>query len=154
MPSTRPLAERFAEKYAAIPFSGCWLWTGGINERGYGIIGVSAHKVDKAHRVSWRLHRGKIPDGANVLHSCDVPGCVNPYHLFLGTLKDNMQDCVSKGRNFIPDNKGIKAVWAKLNWEAVSDIRTKRMSQHAFAKLYGCSRSAVRNVQLGKSWKE
>ena len=154
MPAHRPLAARFHEKYERIPFSGCWLWTAGTNERGYGIIGVTAYRVDKAHRVSWRLHHGEIPIGANVLHKCDVPGCVNPAHLFLGTLSDNMQDCVTKKRNFIPDNKGINAAWAKLDWDAVADIKTKRMTQQAFSVLYGCSRSAVRNVQLNKSWKE
>lgn len=152
MPAHRPIAERFHEKYVPVPFSGCWLWTAGINERGYGIMGVSAYRVDKAHRISWRLHYGEIPDGANVLHRCDVPGCVNPSHLFLGTLSDNAKDCVKKGRNFTPNNRGVRAVWAKLNWDAVADIRTKRLTQHQFAALYGCSRSAVRNVQLNKSW--
>jgi hypothetical protein len=152
MPAYRPLADRFHEKYQMIPFSGCWLWEGGVNEHGYGIIGVTAYKTDKAHRVSWRLHKGEIPAGANVLHRCDLPGCVNPEHLFLGSLKDNAIDCAQKGRNFVPDNKGTKAVWAKLDWEKVSDIRTRRMTQHNFARLYNVSRSAVRNVQLNKSW--
>lgn len=152
MPAYRPLVDRFHEKYQAVPFSGCWLWEGGINENGYGIIGVANNKTDKAHRVSWRLHCGEIPVGANILHRCDVPACVNPEHLFLGTLRDNSRDCVSKGRNFIPDNCGTKAAWAKLDWKKVADIRTRRMSQHNFAKLYEVSRSAVRNVQLNKSW--
>lgn len=153
MPAYRPLEQRFHEKYERIPFSGCWIWTGGTNERGYGIIGVTAYRVEKAHRVSWKLHGCDLPKDANVLHRCDVPSCVNPAHLFLGTLKDNMRDCVAKGRNFIPDNRGIKAAWAKLDWSAVKDIRTKRMTQQKFADLYGCSRSAVRNVQLNKAWK-
>ena len=152
MPATRPLDERFHEKYERVPFSGCWLWTGGQNERGYGIIGVGAHAVDKAHRVSWRLHRGEIPAKLNVLHCCDVPGCVNPDHLFLGTLRDNSQDCVRKGRNFLPNNYGENSKTSILNWEKVADIRLLRMKQREYAQLYGVSRSTINQVQRGAIW--
>ena len=154
MPAHRPLAERFHEKYMPEPMSGCWLWTGGTNERGYGIIGVTAYKGDKAHRVSWRIHRGDIPEGVNVLHRCDVPACVNPEHLFLGTLRDNMRDCVAKGRNFLPDNRGERSVSAILDWEKVSDIRTRRVTQIQYAELYGVSRSTVNQVQRNAIWKK
>src|SRR6185369_11378251 len=75
----------------------CWIWTAGTS-RGYGQFSRS-HKVKvPAHRVSWVIHNGPIPDGLFVLHRCDRPECVRPDHLFLGTGDDNMADMVSKGR--------------------------------------------------------
>lgn len=88
---------RFESKFIPVTESGCWLWLRGINAKGYGQFGRK-HGSDQAHRVAWELYRGQIPDGMNVCHSCDVRCCVNPDHLFLGTQKDNMQDCMKKGR--------------------------------------------------------
>lgn len=93
------LARKFATKHFG--GDGCWLWNGQIGKRGYGMIGVPKRygpRIQYAHRVSWRLHRGEIPDGLSVLHRCDNPKCVNPDHLFLGTAGDNIRDCVAKGR--------------------------------------------------------
>lgn len=78
------------------PMSGCWLWIGvDDGDTGYGRFGPRQHQ---AHRVSWLLYRGPIPAGLFVLHRCDVPRCVNPTHLFLGTQTDNVRDCIAKGR--------------------------------------------------------
>ena len=68
-----------------------------------------------AHRVSWMLHRGEIPEGVCVLHTCDTPSCVNPDHLFLGTHKDNEQDKMRKGRKPV----GEKIPWHKLSEDDV-----------------------------------
>src|SRR3990167_7548460 len=96
----KSLLERFEKKYIPVPESGCWLWTGSTFFGGYGQIWDSERKVKEgAHRVSWKLHKGPILDGFYVLHRCDVPCCVNPDHLFLGTLTDNQNDCVRKGRH-------------------------------------------------------
>lgn len=75
----------------------CWLWTGSTYKSGHGQI-WNGKKLERAHRVSWRLKHGKIPKGMKVCHHCDVPGCVRPSHLFLGTQKDNMEDAARKGR--------------------------------------------------------
>lgn len=90
-----PAHDRFVASYR-VDESGCWLWraTGG---RRYGSLFVDGRR-EQAHRVSWLLHRGKIPDGLHVLHKCDTPLCVNPDHLFLGTHADNMADMKAKGR--------------------------------------------------------
>ena len=94
----RTLKERFEEKYEAVPFSGCWIWTASLLTKGYGRIGVKEGYTESAHRVSWLLHKGPIPEGMHVLHHCDVRPCVNPGHLFLGTDVDNIEDCLKKGR--------------------------------------------------------
>lgn len=76
---------------------GCWLWVGALRPNGYGNFFLG-NKTTCAHRAAWTLANGQIPDGLQVLHRCDVPNCVNPSHLFLGTQKDNMQDMIAKGR--------------------------------------------------------
>lgn len=88
--------ERFDEKWMQIPFCDCWLWIGANNGM-YGKFNFAGICVS-AHRVSWELHRGEIPEEMDVLHTCDTPLCVNPDHLWLGTKKDNQQDSIRKGR--------------------------------------------------------
>ena len=79
----------------------CWVWIACKNGYGYGSFFVSGI-LHGAHRVSWMIHKGDIPDKLNVLHKCDVPSCVNPHHLFLGTKSDNAYDMEAKGRSRRP----------------------------------------------------
>ena len=96
------MRERFWSKVNKT--EGCWLWTGGKNY-GYGQF-WDGRKPQQAHRISWGIHCGPIPDGLWVLHRCDVPSCVNPAHLFLGTHTDNMRDAATKGRLAIGERNG------------------------------------------------
>lgn len=82
------------------PEESCWLWRLGLNPQGYGKVKILGETV-RAHRYSWMMHKGPIPEDMLVLHKCDVNSCVNPDHLFLGTASDNAQDRDNKrrGRN-------------------------------------------------------
>jgi hypothetical protein len=81
----------------------CWLWTAAKNRAGYGKFFIEKinrkAKFTDAHRVAWQIANGPIPDGLFVLHRCDMPSCVRPDHLFLGTNRDNALDCMAKRRN-------------------------------------------------------
>lgn len=85
-------------KHVRVLKNGCWLWTGRLRKNGYGRMKVNG-KDERAHRVSWWIHRGEIPDDLCVLHKCDTRACVNPECLFLGTRKDNYDDMRQKGRH-------------------------------------------------------
>lgn len=103
-PKHRHIIDRFMDKIEPEPNSGCWLWTAAVSRLGYGTFrGESVYDPErKAHRHSWKLFRGRIPDGLHVLHKCDVRCCVNPDHLWLGTQGDNVRDCFRKGRTMSP----------------------------------------------------
>lgn len=101
MRKVRPLAVRFREKVGFPNSNGCKIWLAGKAHFGYGKIksGGTFSPNLLAHRVAWMLANGPIPKGLCVLHKCDVPACVNPEHLFLGTKADNNEDKMCKGRH-------------------------------------------------------
>lgn len=148
----RPIAERFWEKVSPEPNTGCWLWTATGRQDGYGFLSPERPQRGMllAHRVSYELHSGPIPEGMKVLHTCDMPPCVNPDHLFLGTDLDNAKDKMRKGRG--NHRKGEQHGEAKLTEVAVRDIKTKRLSQTEFAKLYGVQIGTIWKVLNGYSW--
>ncbi len=98
--------KRFYNYYAPCAKTKCWIWESAISSAGYGRMALNGKSV-YAHRYSWELHNGTIPEGLHVCHHCDTPACVNPDHLFLGTHKDNMHDAIRKGR-LNPSKNGEK----------------------------------------------
>lgn len=142
------------------PATGCWLWSGGTTGFGYGVVGGSrgATKVATgAHRVSWEVAHGRhVPDGLQVLHRCDVPACCRPDHLFLGTARDNVRDCVAKGRHARLGLPGELHPRAKLTLAAVAEIRARASGgarTRTLAREYGVSPSAIRFAVTGKTWR-
>ena len=145
--SIESTAARFNSRIQKDEASGCWLWTGASHRRGYGAI-KHANQQWKAHRLSWLLAKGENPGNLLVCHKCDNPRCVNPDHLFLGTNKDNMKDCVSKRRNCF----GSKHPSAKLTEADVIAIYEDPRSQPAISASYGIPQAAVSRIKLAKSW--
>lgn len=96
-PKPKSIKEKIMSK-VFLDASGCWIWQGHKNNKGYGVIPLGHIGSMYVHRASWVTFRGYIPKGLNVLHKCDIPLCFNPEHLFLGTQKENMADMTKKGR--------------------------------------------------------
>ncbi len=130
----------------------CWVWNGAKTKDGYGIIGLR-RKGKLAHRVSWEVHLGIIPNGMEVAHTCDNPPCINPSHLFLATHKDNMQDSIRKNRFVYPKpHHGIEHYAAKLTDEVVMEIRKDKRFQKVIASEYGVSQTLISMIKLRKIW--
>lgn len=145
----RPVEERFWPKVRR--GIACWVWTAGKNNGGYGAI-ISDSGPLLAHRVSWQMHFGDIPEGLHVCHKCDNPACVNPEHLFLGTHQDNMRDMHSKARGGRKQPKGESHFNSKLS---VSDIRLIRAcgeGSYVAARMFGVTPSTIRKIRRGDSW--
>ena len=121
--------------------NGCWIWKGKPNSYGYGRI-FSHKKVELAHRYSYELNVGPIPEGKLICHHCDNPICTRSDHLFLGTYKDNKDDCVNKQRHK-----------KKLSIKIVQSIMIDNRSHAEIAKEYNITKSAVSSIKTGRSWK-
>jgi len=136
----------------------CWIFRSAPNNAGYGSLCITKKIGTKmAHRVSWELFNGPIPNGLCVCHTCDNRICVNPEHLFLGTHKDNTHDAIQKGRwSDPPTAKGIDAHNAKLSFTDVQQIqelyRHGYGTQKEIGVLFGVGRSTVSNIICGIHW--
>ncbi|QIB36543.1 HNH endonuclease [Ancylobacter pratisalsi] len=166
---TPALAERFWQK---VDVSGgphaCWLWKGARCSNGYGHISAPRplRTTWKAHRVSYLLNKGD-PIGWCVCHRCDVPMCVNPAHLFLGTVKDNTADMLAKGRPTCLGSRryprlaqsvlrGEQIASAKLTASQVSEIRARAAggaNSTELGVLYGVDSSTVRQIVRREIWR-
>lgn len=97
----KPVAERIREKTMIDPETGCWLWLGALNQHGYGSLGITfayqQTKILLAHRVSYEIFKGPIPDGLTIDHLCRVRHCVNPDHLEAVTHRENILRGVGRG---------------------------------------------------------
>lgn len=128
----------------------CWLWTASKRSNRYGAFRTGL-KSNSAHRFSWELHFGKIPDGMVVCHKCDNPPCVNPNHLFLGTHAENQNDKKNKGRAA----RGERNNKAKLTESDVRKIRIlieQGVSSREIGKKFNVLHSAILTIKNGKNW--
>lgn len=140
----------FWQKVAKGADGECWVWTGSKVRTGYGVHWADGKHV-KAHRYSYALHYGEIPEGMSVLHSCDNPTCCNPAHLRLGTQKDNMADMVARNRRVAIT--GERHPSARLTAQDVAYIRQRLEPAHKTAAMFGVSRSLVAKIRQGALWR-
>lgn len=138
-------AERLWGACMPEPNSGCWLWLQSVNHRGYGQLDFRGKKT-KAHRASWTVHKGEIPDGMMVLHKCDNRSCINPDHLFTGTAQDNSNDMVLKGR----------APNRKLSPLLIKEVRIRKRAGETYksmAEEYGVAPQTLGQAVNGVNWR-
>lgn len=150
----RPLDERFWEKVIVRGEGECWSWTGATQYGGYGVLGSHGKrgKLVRAHRLSYEIHNGPIPEGMVIRHSCDNPACTNPRHLAVGTYRQNIQDAMERNRVRAHGRHGM----AKLTEDAVTAIRSMRSAGatlRAIAAEFHISSGHVSNIVQGKAWR-
>lgn len=149
------ILDRFFAKISIYPDS-CWIWNNTPDK--YGHFNLKGCRTGKAHRISWEYFRDKIPKGFFVCHKCDVKGCVNPDHLFIGTQEDNMDDMVRKRklgstrlRKKLNDRKNTK-----LTYEIAQEIREIHFKEKCFYKelatKYNTSINTISCIILNKIW--
>jgi len=145
-------------KKRVLKSNGCWKWLGDKTKAGYGLLSLRTKKRKRiyAHRLSYSLYKGNIPDGYVICHICDNPSCTNPDHLFCGTVKDNIADMCKKGRWNAGPPIGQKNPSAKLTENIVIDIRNKHLkgeSIRSLAKKHKVARNTVKSIVTRVTWK-
>jgi hypothetical protein len=151
--------EKFWSKVKKIP-GGCWLWQGAPNGKGngkeYGRFSWDGKENALAHRVSYAIvyNKGKLPPKPVLIcHTCDIPQCVNPDHLYTGTHKTNMKDKVTRGRHKYGFCQGEKQWNSKLTEEQVKQIFQAEGSYTKIAIQFGIARPTVYRIKNKERWK-
>lgn len=162
MRNESPLVTRFWEKVEVRGPDECWPWLAAIGTHGYGVIGAGGPRTITAHRLSYIIAHGSIPDapghhGGVVMHTCDNRWCCNPAHLVSGSQIDNLLDMRSKGRQCKEGMRPECARTAKLNWEKVREIRRRwgeGESKKALCREYGVGHGTIWEIVTNRTWKE
>jgi hypothetical protein len=161
MQFTEAFKARFWAKVTVGEKGECWLWTGAKHKFGYGVVSLS-RKAVTAHRVSYALANGGIPDGAQILHRCDVPGCCNPSHLYAGTPQQNIDDMHNRGRANHPKHgpetrakisrsrKGKRPNWSEEGRKARSESAKRVWSDPDFRARWIERMTGPNNHMYGK----
>ena len=151
MPKSKEITqERIESKVEKVTESGCWIWMGATQVRGYGEI-ISNNRKHLAHRASYETFIGPIPKGMYVCHACDNVYCVNPSHLFLGTQKQNLEDMARKKRS----TWGERNPMAKLTSKDVEEIREAKKNgakTSDLAKQFNVSVSNISSIIRKDRW--
>jgi hypothetical protein len=148
----RPIEDRFWEKVKKTKT--CWLWTGAKSTR-YGYGGLSTERGEHpklAHRFSYELHKGPIPQGKFIMHSCDKALCVNPAHLSAGTQKDNMLDAVSKRRMRHGENHPM-ARFTLVQVMAIRKVYSMGISQSLIERILSVPQRTINDIIHRRTWK-
>lgn len=147
--------------------SGCILWTAGVDDDGYGQAWRNG-KNCRAHRVAYELANGPIPAGMVVMHKCDVPACINPAHMVVGTNEENTADRTQKGRHKVQSGdshymrrnpalrSGNNCPSAVLVSSQVDEIRillSRGLTQASIAAQFGVTRTCIALIAQGRTWK-
>ena len=144
--------KRFWKKVQKGSPNECWPWIGCKDVHGYGRIAILRVGI-LAHRISYEFAYGPIPEDKNIVrHRCDNPICVNPYHLEIGTIADNMRDKCERGRQLRGSAHGA----SKLNEDQVRQIKLRLSEGEHFTKIspdYGISWQAVKAIFEDRTWK-
>jgi hypothetical protein len=149
MPGPKPIPAhvRLLSGLTYEPNTGCWLWTGAVSEKGYGLIGTrSPRATARAHRVAYEHFVAPLSADALVMHSCDTPCCCNPEHLRPATASDNTVDMQRKGRSRFGGRACLKPA-------QIEHIRLREMGAVEYARLYGVTSKHIQKIQRGVSWR-
>lgn len=145
LPELRARADKFWSQVDRRSRSECWLWMGKTTEYGYGRFNIAGGKWITASRAAYMLRHGDLEKRTSVLHKCDTPLCCNPFHLYAGTQKQNVQDIYDRGRNTPRSGH-------KITEEVAMKIFSAEGTQNEIARRFGVSRSFVSLVKSGKRW--
>lgn len=150
----RLLRDKIESQYV-IDENGCWKWTASIDSKGYGQL-THNMKVKRAHRMSYLVKHGVLPDNMYVCHKCDVRDCINPDHLFLGTALDNVSDMDRKGRRVNKHPLGEEHHAAILTEDQVKEIRSYphyKVPRKQLAEKFGVSPTTISQVRSNRNWR-
>lgn len=145
------LRERLLLK-SCVTDSGCWEWSGYLNKKGYGVLSVD-NNPKSAHTASYESFVGTIPEGLCVCHACDNRSCINPSHLFLGTVEDNNKDRDDKNRAAKGESSGQSVLTEK---QVIKIKKLLAKGEHTNAEIgekFGVSGWAISRIKCGKNWK-
>ena len=142
-----PAAKKLSY-YSAPGENGCHLYTGSLDRDGYGQVSIFG-RTKKTHRLAWEIANGPIPKGLLVCHACDVPNCINPKHLFLGTNATNMADKAAKKRQ----PHGEAQYMARLNAAQVRSIRNAVGTMRGIGAAHGIAPQTVWKIRKRIIWR-
>lgn len=153
------MRDRFDKYWTPEPTTGCWLWFGARDPRGYGRFCIDGRRRGNkrragfSHRISWEWANGRSAAGLVVRHRCDTPECVNPDHLLLGTHGDNVRDRIARARSVYV--RGQANGKSKLTEQVVREIRglLGNIPGVEIAKRYGLSPCTVADIKHGRTWR-
>lgn len=146
------IQQYIKDRVCTHPGTGCWEWAMAVSEQGYGVAAVGQKKAS-SHRIAYAAFVADIPAGINVCHRCDNPSCCNPEHLFLGSQKDNIQDCIRKGRK--ADKRGERHHLSKLTDKDVRQIRSLKgagLLPSQVALMYPVGRWQINAIWHNQGW--